>query len=118
MAEQLCERFAVKQQFSDLDEMLETARPDVIHITTPPQHHFEAAKLCLDAGCHIYVEKPFTVNEQEALELVALAEEKDLKLTAGHDNQFRRAALEMRKLVSAGYLGGIRFTWRVISAMR
>jgi predicted dehydrogenase len=106
MAEQLCERFAVKQQFSDLDEMLETARPDVIHITTPPQHHFEAAKLCLDAGCHIYVEKPFTVNEQEALELVALAEEKGLKLTAGHDNQFRRAALEMRKLVSAGYLGG------------
>lgn len=106
MAQQLCERFGVKQQFTDLGEMLETARPDLVHITTPPRHHFEAAKLCLEAGCHIYVEKPFTVDEPEALELVALAEEKNLKLTVGHDNQFRRAALEMRKLVGEGFLGG------------
>ena len=66
MAQQLCERFAIKQQFNDLVELLENAKPDVVHITTPPQHHFEAAKLCLEAGCHIYVEKPFTVDEQEA----------------------------------------------------
>jgi predicted dehydrogenase len=106
MAQQLCERFAIKQQFNDLVELLENAKPDVVHITTPPQHHFEAAKLCLEAGCHIYVEKPFTVDEQEAQELIALAEERDLKITVGHDNQFRRAALEMRKLVGSGFLGG------------
>src|ERR1700723_320772 len=106
MAQQLCERFAIKQQFNDLVALLENAKPDVVHITTPPQHHFEAAKLCLEAGCHIYVEKPFTGDEQEAQELIALAEERDLKITVGHDNQFRRAALEMRKLVGSGFLGG------------
>ncbi len=106
MARQLCDRFAVKQLFSDLTELLDRAKPDVVHITTPPQSHFEAAKLCLEAGCHVYVEKPFTVDEQEARELIALANERSLKLTVGHDNQFRRAARQMRELVRAGFLGG------------
>jgi predicted dehydrogenase len=106
MAQQLCDRFSVKQSFMELPELLERAKPDVVHITTPPQIHFEAAKLCLQAGCHVYVEKPFTVNEREARELIALANERGLKLTAGHDNQFRRAAIQARELVRAGYLGG------------
>lgn len=106
MARQLCDRFAVKQLFSDLTELLDRANPDVVHITTPPQSHFEAAKLCLEAGCHVYVEKPFTVDEREARDLIALADERGLKLTVGHDNQFRRAAQDMRELVRAGFLGG------------
>ena len=44
--------------------MLSDAQPDVVHITTPPESHFEIARLCLAAGCHVYVEKPFTLNEQ------------------------------------------------------
>ncbi len=106
MAQQLGDRFDVQQLFGDLSEMLERARPDVVHITTPPQSHFAAAKACLDAGCHVYVEKPFTVYEQEARDLIAIAEERGLKLTVGHDNQFRRAARQMRELVKQGYLGG------------
>lgn len=106
MAEQFCDRFAVKQFYADASEMLERCKPDVVHISTPPQSHFPTAKLCLQAGCHVYVEKPFTVNEQEARELVALATERGLKLTAGHDNQFRHAARRARELVRAGYLGG------------
>lgn len=106
MARQLSERFAVKQLATNLIEMLDRAKPDVVHITTPPQSHYEAARLCLEAGCHVYVEKPFTVDEQEARNLIALAQERGLKLTVGHDNQFRRAAQDMRELVRAGYLGG------------
>jgi predicted dehydrogenase len=106
MARQLCDRFAVKQLCGDLTELLDGAQPDVVHITTPPQSHFETAKRCLEAGCHVYVEKPFTVDEQEARDLIGLANERGLKLTVGHDNQFRRAALEMRELVRSGFLGG------------
>jgi len=105
MARQLAERFPVRECFSDLAELLKEARPDVVHITTPPQSHFGIAKLCLEAGCHVYVEKPFTVNEQEAERLIALADRKKLKLTAGHDDQFRHAARRMRKVIQNGYLG-------------
>src|SRR5271157_470528 len=106
MAQQLYERFPVKQHFSDLNELLNEARPDVVHITTPPESHFDIARHCLESGCHVYVEKPFTLCEDDARTLIALATEKGLKITAGHDDQFRHAARRMRALVQSGFLGG------------
>ncbi|MGA6954376.1 MAG: Gfo/Idh/MocA family oxidoreductase, partial [Candidatus Acidiferrales bacterium] len=106
MAQQLCKRFPIKQYFSDLPQLLSEARPDVVHITTPPQSHFEIAKTCLEWGCHAYVEKPFTIWEDEARRLIGLATEKSLKITAGHDDQFSHVARRMRALIRSGYLGG------------
>ena len=106
MARQFAERFDVKDRFTDLRELLQTARPDVVHLTTPPQSHFALARQCLDAGCHVYVEKPFTLTTAEAEQLLEFASQKGLKVTAGHDDQFRHAARRMRALVQNGYLGG------------
>jgi predicted dehydrogenase len=106
MAKQLYERFKAKYYFSDINKLLESAHPDVVHITTPPQSHFELARVCLEAGCHIYVEKPFTLNTTEAEELINFATKKNLKITVGHDAQFTPAALRMRKLIQDGFLGG------------
>lgn len=106
MARQLYERFPVKRCFTDLAELVSEARPDVVHITTPPESHFEIARLCLEHHCHIYVEKPFTVDAEEAQQLVCLADQKGLKLTVGHNYQFSHAARRLRALVQSGYLGG------------
>lgn len=106
MAGQLYERFPVKQYFTDVAELISHARPDVIHITTPPESHFNIARLCLEHHCHVYVEKPFTVDVQQAQQLLNLAEEKGLKLTVGHNCQFSHAARRLRSLVKDGYLGG------------
>jgi predicted dehydrogenase len=106
MARQLSERFPVKECFSNVGELLARARPDVVHITTPPESHFNLARVCLEKGCHIYVEKPFTVNAEEAQRLVDLANHNGLKLTAGHNYQFSHAARRMRELIKNGYLGG------------
>src|SRR6185436_17396158 len=77
MAKQLYERFPIKAYFNNLSAMLEQAKPDVVHISTPPQTHFAIAKQCLDSGCHVYVEKPFTVYTDEAETLIALAEKRN-----------------------------------------
>ena len=106
MAKQLYERFPIKAFFSNVEELLEKARPDVMHITTPPQSHFELGQLCLERGCHIYVEKPFTVDTSQARELIRLAEQRKLKVTVGNDAQFTHAAIRFRELVRQGYLGG------------
>jgi len=106
MAKQLCDRFPIQQRFTDLTELLRTSRPDVVHITTPPEGHFELTSLCLEYGANVYVEKPFAVYEHEAQKLVEIAEKKGLKLTAGHNYQFSPAARRMRDLVKSGYLGG------------
>jgi predicted dehydrogenase len=52
------------------------------------------------------VEKPVTLNAGEAESLVALAESRGLKLTAGHDDQFSHVSRRMRALIQGGYLGG------------
>jgi len=106
MARQLGERCGVSACFSDLKEMLEAARPDVVHITTPPQSHYSLAAECLNAGSHVYVEKPFTTTAGEAESLIDLAEDRGLKITVGHNYQFTLEMLEMRRLVKEGFLGG------------
>ena len=106
MAQQFCQRFAVERHFSDLATLLRETKPDVVHVTTPPKSHFEIAKSCLEHGCHVYVEKPFTLNEEEAQRLIAIANENRLKITAGHDDQFSHVARRMRTLVQDGFLGG------------
>src|SRR6267378_2261193 len=83
MARQLAERFRVGRYFADLAALVHETRPDVVHITTPPQSHFGIAKRCLEEGCHVYVEKPFALYRSEAEELICLAEARNLKLTAG-----------------------------------
>lgn len=106
MAQQLAERYGIAECFCDAAKMLEVTRPDVVHITTPPQSHFALASECLRAGAHVYVEKPFTVTAGEAEELIRCAQTSGLKITAGHNYQFTLEMLEMRRLVSSGFLGG------------
>jgi predicted dehydrogenase len=106
MAKQLYERFPVKHYFGDLTELLNNAQPDVVHITTPAETHYSIARLCLEHGSHVYVEKPVTLNAAEAEALIALADQRALKITAGHDDQFSHVARRMRALIRNGYLGG------------
>jgi predicted dehydrogenase len=107
MARQLCDRFRIKNAFEDVGRLLKACCPDVVHITTPPQSHFAIARQCLEAGCHLYVEKPFTLNTKEADDLIKSANSRGLKLTVGHDLQFSHGSRRMRQLVSRGYLGGL-----------
>jgi predicted dehydrogenase len=96
MAEQLAERFRIGCHTGDLAELLATSKPDVVHITTPPRSHFALATQCLDAGCHVYVEKPFTVDTDEAVRLIRTAEARGRKITAGHNLQFTSESIEAR----------------------
>ncbi len=106
MARQMAERFNIEKYFSNVQEMLDSVQIDVVHITTPPASHYPLAILCMDAGCNVYVEKPFTLNATEAKDLIALAIKKGLKITSGHNAQFTHVMLLMRELVKDGYLGG------------
>ena len=106
MARQLFDRFPVRRWFTDLDDLLRAARPDVVHVTTPPASHYTIARSCLEHGCHVYVEKPFTVRPAETASLIALAQHRSLKITAGHDDQFTHVARRLRAAIRDGYLGG------------
>lgn len=106
MATQFAERFGVERTFTDVDTLLRDAKPDVVHIATPPQSHYALTKKCLEHGCHAYVEKPFTLLQWQTDELLALAESRKLKVTVGHDLLYSQATVEMREMIKQGYLGG------------
>src|SRR5262249_3055596 len=101
----LAERFEVGRSFDDIDELLREARPEVVHITTPPQSHFQLARKCLQAGCHVYVEKPFSVDFTEAKAMFTLADKLGLRIIAGHNYQFAPEMIQMRDVVRSGAIG-------------
>jgi predicted dehydrogenase len=52
--------------YRDADALLKEVSPDVLHIVTPPVSHVELARLALEHGAHVYVEKPFALTEADA----------------------------------------------------
>src|SRR3990170_5974258 len=89
----------------DARTLIERARPDVVHVVTPPATHAEAALLAIDAGCHVYVEKPFAATRAEAEQVIRRAEERGVQVCAGHQCLFERPALEaFHRLAEVGRL--------------
>jgi predicted dehydrogenase/nucleoside-diphosphate-sugar epimerase len=85
----------------DAAEMLQKAAPDVVHIVTPPSTHAELAALAIRAGCHVYVEKPFTPTKAEAERIFTLAAERGVRVCAGHQVLFEPPALAGREAVGS-----------------
>jgi predicted dehydrogenase/nucleoside-diphosphate-sugar epimerase len=69
--------------FPALEAML-AARPDIVHVCTPPAYHFRSAHAALDAGANVYVEKPFALTVNDARALLALAKSRGRLVCAGH----------------------------------
>ena len=78
---------------------------DAIAVVTPVWTHYELAKAALENGKHIFVEKPFTSNSAQAEELIALAEQKNLKIMVDHTFLFTPAVQKIKQLLQEGELG-------------
>jgi predicted dehydrogenase len=68
---------------------------DAVSIVVPTSYHFAVAKDFLESGAHVLVEKPITVTVEEADELIAIAQRKNLRLMVGHLERFNAALLEL-----------------------
>ena len=81
---------------------------DIIYIATPHPQHISAAKLALNAGKHILVEKAFTLNAAEAAEIVALAQAKGLVVLEAMWTRFLPHMKRIREILKAGTIGEVR----------
>jgi predicted dehydrogenase len=105
MAEQIATRYGVAAFYDDIDQLLAKERPDVVHITTPPQSHLPLAIKAMDAGAHVYVEKPLTLSYPDSKRLVDYARRAGKKLTIGYSYYFDPPVIALRELVAQGVLG-------------
>ena len=99
------EKWGAPRRFTDPAELLRETRPDVVHVATPPETHYTLVKLALEAGCHVYAEKPLTLHAPETEELIALAERRQRQLCVGYMHLFDRVLLEAQRLVREGAIG-------------
>ena len=92
--------------FTDPHAMLSAVKPDVVHIVTPPGTHADLARACLEAGAHVYVEKPFALTSSDAKGILSLAAARGLKACAAHQVLFQESAQAYRQYVPV--IGDIR----------
>jgi len=90
-----------------VDELLSDGEIDVVFICTPNDTHFTYAMDALENGKHVVIEKPFAATEDEAKQLVALAKEKGLILTAYQNRRWDSDFLTIKKLIAENKLGNI-----------
>jgi predicted dehydrogenase/nucleoside-diphosphate-sugar epimerase len=83
--------------YSDPAALLRELRPDIVHVVTPPDTHVDMARLVLDHGAHVYVEKPFALSADAAHAIVERAREKNLKVCAGHQVLFQHSGRHYRE---------------------
>ena len=87
--------------------MFDEARPEVVHILTPPQTHASLALRALDAGCHVFVEKPMATSAQDAEAMLASARAKGLTLCVDHNRLFDPVVERAREMVERGTIGQV-----------
>jgi predicted dehydrogenase len=92
---------------TDCREITTSEDVDVVAVVTPVSTHYELAKMALENGKHVFVEKPFTATVAEAEELIELAEKKRLKIMVDHTFLFTGAVRKIKDIIKDNLLGKI-----------
>src|SRR5271163_3778123 len=92
---------------SDCRELLTSPDIDAVAVVTPVWTHFELAKIALENGKHVFVEKPFTCTAAQGEELIELADRKNLKIMVDHTFLFTGAVKRIREFIDDGTMGNL-----------
>ncbi|RJQ68916.1 MAG: gfo/Idh/MocA family oxidoreductase [Desulfobacteraceae bacterium] len=90
-------------------ELIEDTAIDALVIATPVRFHFEMALQALEAGKHIFIEKPMAASVKEAKILIQAARERNLILMVGHTFIYSSAVRKIKEIVKSGELGEIQY---------
>lgn len=95
--------------FSDFAECLKIEKPDACVIAVHTNLHVEMARLALESGCHVFLEKPFTLNVEEGQKLIDLARVKNKILMIGHVVRFMPAYETLKNWIDTDEFGRLEF---------
>jgi predicted dehydrogenase len=104
---QIGARYPDARTTTNFDDLLADDSVDAVVIATPVPTHYALAKQALEAGKHVFVEKPPAMRAAEMDELVALADARDLVLMPGHLLLYHPGVLKVKELIDKGDLGEV-----------
>ena len=107
-ADAFAKEFGIPVAHGSYEALVADPNVDVIYVATPHPLHAENAELAINAGKHVLVEKPFTLNQAEAKRIVALAAEKKVVVLEAMWTRWLPTMVRLREVIAAGTIGEIR----------
>jgi predicted dehydrogenase len=107
----IAERFPDVRIESDFDSVLSDPEIKGVVIATPAETHYRVARAAIEAGKDALVEKPLTLDADEARLLIQMASERGRILMVGHLLEFHPAIVRLRDLISTGAMGDLRYIY-------
>src|SRR5580765_3549165 len=105
LAEQLAVRFGVPAFYGDVAEMLAREQLDIVHITTPPAAHLPLTQQCVEAGAHVFLEKPLALTAADARRLIDVVTSHGRQMTINYWPNFDPPAMQFKQMLAAGQVG-------------
>jgi predicted dehydrogenase len=96
---------------ADYDRVLEDEETEAVVVSSPASLHYEHARLAIEHGKHLFVEKPIALDITQAVELVRLAEARHRVLMVGHLLLYHPAVRQLKAYVDTGELGNIHYIY-------
>ncbi|MEM9409848.1 MAG: Gfo/Idh/MocA family oxidoreductase [Planctomycetota bacterium] len=106
-AEKAADQFNIPKAFGDVSEMLAGCDAEAVSIIVPNKFHHPLAVQCLDAGKHVFCEKPPALNASQVGEMIAAAQSNSKHLMFNYNNRARPESFAMMKLIGDGTIGTI-----------
>jgi len=103
------EKFSISEKLLKrrFEDVIEDSEVSAVHIATPNDTHYTLARMALEAGKDVLVEKPMTLSSREAYDLVDLAASSELVLHVGHIFRFNSAVRAAREILNRGAIGKV-----------
>ncbi len=99
------EKDASIKRYTDYQKMIEDLKPELASIATESGIHAEIALNCIEKGVNLIIEKPMAMSIEDADKIIDLADKKNVKVSACHQNRFNVAIQKLRKALEDGRFG-------------
>ncbi len=104
-ATSIAQKYSIEQTYTDFHDLIANKAVDLISIAAPPEWHNAIAHAAIDAGKHIWCEKPLALNANDAREILALAQSKKIVHAVDFEMRFLPAFAYAKELIDEDYLG-------------
>jgi UDP-2-acetamido-3-amino-2,3-dideoxy-glucuronate N-acetyltransferase len=110
-ARTLSSKYPSAKLFSDWQSVISDPHITAVAVASPAEHHFELTMAALQAGKHVFVEKPLALEWEDGAEMVDRASERNRILMVGHLLHYHPAVIRLKELINEGVLGRIEYIY-------
>ncbi len=107
LARSVARKFKIGKCYADFKEMLEAEKLDVVNVCTSIDTHASLAIQAMEAGCHVFTEKPLALNTRDADEMIKVSRKNHVKLGTNHHLLFIPPVQKMKSIINKGIIGNL-----------